>query len=89
MQVVQQVALSSRNYETDVHTPQVSTMDCLCIPFYWLLVEVDDVFSLLCSYDMVRCIRIQEGARLILRLDFGKMTAYEVSPESLPAIAQN
>ena len=29
------------------------------------------------------------GARLILRLDFGKMTAYEVSPKSLPAIAQN
>jgi probable HAF family extracellular repeat protein len=30
-----------------------------------------------------------EGVRLILRLDLGKMTAYEVSPKSLPAIAQN
>jgi hypothetical protein len=29
------------------------------------------------------------GARLILRLEFGKMTAYEVGPESLPAITQN
>ena len=30
-----------------------------------------------------------QGARLILRLEFGKMTAYEVGPESLPAITQN
>ena len=29
------------------------------------------------------------GARPILRLDFGKMTAYEVSPKKLPTIAQN
>jgi len=31
----------------------------------------------------------EQGARLILRLEFGKMTAYEVGPELLPAIAQN
>jgi len=31
----------------------------------------------------------RQGARLILRLDFGKMTAYEIGPEFLPAIAQD